>query len=59
MPSKTKPCEIPLADVLAHLRADPALSPEARELALGRVWCATSGEHERIGLRAPGLPDGG
>lgn len=54
---QNKPCEIPLADVLAHLRADPALSPEARALAVERVWNATrGGEDERDGQRPARLP---
>ncbi len=55
--SKHEPCEIPLADVLAHLRADPALSPEARDFAVEFIWDATrGGEDERGGQRAAGLP---
>lgn len=55
---QNNPCDIPLADVLAHLRADTALSPGARALAYDRVWEATRDEDERLGQRPAGLPDG-
>lgn len=53
-----QPCHVPLADVLAHLRADTKLSPEARSLAYDRVWEATREQDERDGQRPTGLPDG-
>jgi hypothetical protein len=56
---QTEPCHVPLADVLAHLNADAALSPEARSLAFDRIWQATRASDERLGLRAAGLPDRG
>jgi len=49
-------CEVPLADVLAHLRADPYLSAGARQLAIERVWNASCSEDKRLGQRAAGLP---
>ena len=57
--NKLEPCHVPLADVLAHLNADAALSPEARALAFDRIWQATRASDERVGLRAAGLPDRG
>lgn len=53
-----EPCHIPLADVLAHLRADAALSPEARALAYDRVWQATREQDERYGQRPTRLSCG-
>jgi len=43
-----EPCDIPIADVVAHLHADTRLSPEARALALERVWDAERDERARL-----------